>query len=425
MKIAILCAVQFPFVGSQRYGSFTCAATRDFYGERQCCNNPGKELESKMIPVFWNPAGNYYKSQNECTGYGLTGPAPYSSSAEKPVYDDKECLLNGALDVLPQAGADVTENAQGTMDAAGLKPAGAPATQGGTGTSFWKLGLCPVNVHFYLGSNHKSVGQYEFADDTQNGQVGGVATGPSNSGFGLRRGYRSSGPNKYNPADLKYTTPYSFKYCRNVVVGETYEIQWVYSSMGACNTPFQYQTPFSDGVFCRYLRNSGTLGAGGASINNKQAFANAIGVESQTFIIVNGLHDRSRGFKYYPDLIRGMIRFKSQGQSFTYYTGSLTGGIRNNTWCSSFAPITWHVDRRAHEITAESFDKLCSDMLDQSDDMSADIAPKSARPLPPTDRTANNMVNGGSTFTVVPFSPGARRLGTSPGFQVHSMVYGD
>ena len=55
----------------------------------------------------------------------------------------------------------------------------------------------------------------------------------------------------YNNSDAKFTTEYKWKHCKDMKVGETYEVHWPHSAAGACNTPNQYQTPFYDGVFCR------------------------------------------------------------------------------------------------------------------------------------------------------------------------------
>ena len=34
----------------------------------------------------------------------------------------------------------------------------------------------------------------------------------------------------------------------------------------------------------------------------------------------------------------------------------------SNTQCSAWAPITWHVDRKCHKISASSFDKTVWDI---------------------------------------------------------------
>ena len=78
------------------------------------------------------------------------------------------------------------------------------------------------------------------------------------------------------------------------------------------------------------------------------------------------------------------------GKEVTAYTGSTTGTSRDNTICSAYGPITWHVDRMCHLISASSFDKMCKDMLEQGDDMSNDIYPHGAREVVSDELSANN-----------------------------------
>jgi len=112
-----------------------------------------------------------------------------------------------------------------------------------------------------------------------------------------------------------------------------------------------------------------------------------IGVQSQTFTIVN---DEDY---YYPDLMRGMIVEGTRGTEITGYTGSTTGTSRNNELCSPYGPITWHVDRTCHMISASSFDKMCADMKSQRDDMSGDFYAHGSREVVADHLTANNKVN--------------------------------
>merc|ERR1712232_547292 len=100
-------------------------------------------------------------------------------------------------------------------------------------------------------------------------------------------------------------------HCEGMHVGETYEVHWPHSAMGMCNTPFQYQTPFYDGVFCRTDVPPGET--------NKQ-----VGVQAQIYTIIN---DEDY---YYPDLIRGWIKEGNYASDVAYYTGSTTGTSRNN-----------------------------------------------------------------------------------------------
>merc|ERR1711982_127265 len=95
--------------------------------------------------------------------------------------------------------------------------------------------------------------------------------------------------------DVKFNTEYGWKHCTDMHVGETYEVHWPHSALGACGTTDQYQTPFYDGVFCNFQSLLGGV------LPAAQSIADAIGVQGQVFTIVN---DEKY---YYPDLIRGMI----------------------------------------------------------------------------------------------------------------------
>lgn len=272
---------------------------------------------------------------------------------------------------LEQAGADITEGYVGNMNKT-VEPIVEP---------YWKKAMCPVNVHWHLGAEHRSAGQFDenFTD-----------YGPNSNKTSERGGFRC---NHYNANDAKFTTPYKWKYCTKMDVGETYEVHWPHSCLGACGTINQYQNPFYDGVFCHYdVAQHENLTA--------QQIANCIGVQGQVFTVVN---DESY---YYPDLIRGMIVQGDMGKKITKYTGSTTGTSRDNNICSAYSPITWQVDRMCHLISASSFDKMCADMLSQRDDMSGDTHPHGSRQLVHDNFTVNSRYH--------------RRLGV---FEVHSMVY--
>merc|ERR1711920_502475 len=195
------------------------------------------------------------------------------------------------------------------------------------------------------------------------------------------------GCQQYDGNDAKFTKPYAWQHCKDMIVGETYEVHWPHSAAGKCGTPWQYQSPFYDGVFCDLA--GGGVGVG--SIPNQSDSLNTwlkIGVEGQVFTIVN---DESY---YFPELIRGMIKVAGSnfGTDIAYYTGSTTGTSRNNHICSSYAPITWQVDRKCHMISASSFDKMCADMKNQADDMYDDLHAHGSRELVWTNLTANNQM---------------------------------
>jgi len=272
-------------------------------------------------------------------------------AGKKPDLPNTDCIVDAMTNVGPQAGANVTKGYQGAMQVDHLP----------ISTPYWMNGMCPVNVHWHLGAEHLSVGEYDEK-----------GTGPSfdETDGGMREGHLC---NLYNETDPKFTKEYQWKYCKLMEVGQTYEVHWPHSAAGACGTPNQYQTPFYDGVFC----TDGVL----------TDTASQIGVQAQVFTIVN---DESY---FYGDLMRGMIVDGEMGSDIAMYTGSTTGDSRNNEVCSQYSPITWQVDRKCHMISASSFDKLCYDMLQQRDDMSGDLYPHGARETVSDELAANNHNN--------------------------------
>jgi hypothetical protein len=261
-----------------------------------------------------------------------------------------------ALGTPEQAGGNVTKGYVG-----GLEVSSAPFTD-----PYFMEGMCPVNVHWHLGTEHLSVGEY---DEDGKGPSGDHRSLAGDARLGLRcHHYDSSKP--------KFTTEYDWKYCEDMHVGETYEVHWPHSNMGACGTPNQYQSPFYDGVFCNFATTFGG--------NLTKA---KIGVQAQIFTIVN---DEDY---YYPNLFKGMVVDGEMGADIAKYTGSTTGTSRNNEVCSQYTGITWQVDRKCHMVSASSFDKMCADMKSQRDDMAEDYYPHGSREIVDHELTANNQAN--------------------------------
>jgi hypothetical protein len=270
----------------------------------------------------------------------------------------------------PQAGGNVTKGFTGSLDVGSLTP---------NTDNYWQKAMCPVNVHWHLGTEHYSYGQYDEDGDGPDGNEPRPTWANRDLAAGaVRGGFRC---HHYDAKDEKFTKPYEWKYCTNMKVGETYEVHWPHSAAGGCGTVDQFQTPFYDGVFCNLDLETFT-----AIAKDPQNIANAVGVHGQVFTVVN---DEAY---YFPDLIRGMIvdKSKNMGSDVHYYTGSTTGTSRDNEMCSMYAPITWQVDRVCHMISASSFDKLCYDMLQQRDDMSDDVYPHGSRELVMDSLVANN-----------------------------------
>lgn len=254
---------------------------------------------------------------------------------------------------MEQAANNVTRGYEGKLNTE-FEPISVP---------FFANGMCAVNVHWHLGTEHYSVGEFD--------EKGKGPRPPKD--LDARLGFRC---HLYNKRDKRFRKEYHWKYCKDMQVGQTYEVHWPHSTLGACESVYQYQTPFQDGVYCdRFVTGS-----------EKAA---SIGVQAQVFTVVNDER------YYYPDLMRSMIvdeKF-NMGIDMAFYTGSTTGTSFNNEVCSQYSPITWQVDRKCHLMSASSFDKMCADMLSQRDDMSEDTDPHGSRELVLDDLAPNNHVD--------------------------------
>jgi hypothetical protein len=368
-------------LGDAAAAATTCKDMKDNYGAQQCCGKPAQEVPLQIVP---KPSldNNKIVNSNPCAG-------------KNPDWKNKACFINEVVDAVEQAGGDVTDGFVGQLDT-DIVPIQQQYFKGAAGSL--SMGpLCPVNVHWHLGAEHRSAGQYD--ESGKSPLLAGTPNQPYTAppappprrltntsrqlamGSEVRYGFAC---HHYDAHDAKFTTPYNWQHCLDMHVGETYEVHWPSSVLGACNTPYQYQSKFYDGVFCRYdpVAHAGLT---------PQQIASAVGVQSQVFTIVN---DETY---YYPNLMRGMIVNDDGdgdfGKDLGIYTGSSTGTSRDNVVCSAYSPITWQVDRKCHLISASSFDKMCADMKQNFDDMSMDLHPHGARALVDPKLNADNLVD--------------------------------
>jgi len=335
----------------------TCAHLKTAYKEGACCGSPSTTVPHQIIP---NPP-------TRLTG---TNPCKNKKALTQPGLNNIDCFEHGVRKAFEQSGADVTKGFKGELNTS-ITPITVP---------YYKTNLCPVNVHWHLGAEHRSAGEFDEDGTSPQNHLLPSDDNPEDTrrlGGSARYGYACK---KYSTTDAKFNTEYPWRYCKDMHVGETYEVHWPHSALGACGTPNQYQDPFYDGVFC---------GATAELLGSLQAqdIASSVGVQAQVFTIVN-----DENF-YYPDLIRGMIVDSEHGMGMDVgvYSGSTTGTSRNNQVCSAYTPITWQVDRKCHIISASSFDKMCADMMQMRDDMSGDLHPHGARTLVWSNLTANNL----------------------------------
>ncbi len=326
-------------------------------------------------------------------------PCAGKKPAKGAGFDNFQCVQSSVMMAVEQAGGNVSLGYnQGTHMKEGQNSLNTPVT-----TTLAEAGMCPVNVHWHLGAEHTSIDEYTVAHTAD------ATNGPSTATYDARQPagrkllasggttYLGGRCTKYPSLTADQKKDYDWKYCKKMVVGETYEVHWPHSEMGACNTKWQYQYPFYDGVLCRLGEEAypgkGAFGLGKVGETaDPLSLPGQIGVQGQVFVVVNDEN------YYYPDMLRGMIVADASaiggngvmGKEVTAYTGSTTGTSRDNTICSAYGPITWHVDRKCHLISASSFDKMCKDMLEQGDDMSDDIYPHGAREVVSDELSANN-----------------------------------
>lgn len=279
-------------------------------------------------------------------------------------FDNYDCIHR----LGPQAGANVTKGFKGGMNDTNIT--GVPLL-----SEYWENKMCPVNVHWHLGTEHYSMGEYdEFGD----GPNGGATVPYRNRALAVeetvRGGFRC---HHYDTKDEGFTKKYDWKHCIGMEVGETYEVHWPHSVLGACGTVDQYQTPFYDGVLCNFEGDMNQL--------KPSALPGYVGVQAQIYTVINDEQ------YFYPDMIRGWIKDGLYGADIARYTGSTTGTSRSNEKCSAYSPITWQVDRKCHLISASSFDKLCYDMKQQRDNMETDLHAHGSRELVKPSLVAANQ----------------------------------
>eukprot|EP01082_Thalassiosira_pseudonana_P010441 g9228.t1.1.5e17418a g9228 g9228.t1 contig36:153927-155216(+) len=149
----------------------------------------------------------------------------------KLAFDNQLCV---DLSV-PQAGGNITEGYVGELDVGDLVPSTKP---------FFLSSMCPVNVHWHVGTEHYSYGQFDENGDGPNGNIDRPSWAAryltDASAEEEQPGFRC---HHYDASDSKFTTEYDWMHCHSMEVGETYEVHWPHSAVGACGTVDQYQTP--------------------------------------------------------------------------------------------------------------------------------------------------------------------------------------
>ena len=276
-----------------------------------------------------------------------------------------------------QSGADVTVGAVGEMDP-GLDPI----------EDYNAMGMCVVNMHWHIGAEHRSEGVYDetfdfdhpaLHDDDAHRKLAWTNGKQRPNGrrklAGGRVGHMCKNAKDMHDAnDPMVANEYDWKYCEGMHVGLTYEFHWPHSSLGACQTEWQYQYHFLDGVLCGATQGNVDIATASALLSDR---THGIGVEGQVYTIVNSADGAHKQGTW--DALQGWN--KELATDYAWYQGSTTGDAADNEICRGTGGlVTWHQDRQCHLLEASTMDNICRQMLVISaDDMSPDVAPHGAR----------------------------------------------
>ena len=181
-------------------------------------NNDSSTQESSAAS---STSGDFLQSKASSSFF--SSPEDNVCDGAKLAFDNKLCA---DLEVAPQAGANITKGYVGSMDVGDIEHNINP---------FFKSSMCPVNVHWHLGAEHYSVGQF---NENGHGPHNAHARNLSEEEEEVQDGYRC---HHYDANDVKFTTPYNWQHCMGMEVGETYEVHWPHSAAGVCGTVFYYR----------------------------------------------------------------------------------------------------------------------------------------------------------------------------------------
>merc|ERR1719420_206378 len=114
-----------------------------------CCGNENKISNCQVRPMSGQMLKPIGGGTNICAG-----KKPIDGNVVGDGYfKNINCTLDtGVVQALEQSGIDVTKGYKGLINTTGRDPITDP---------YWKAGLCPVNVHWHLGAEHRSAGQYD------------------------------------------------------------------------------------------------------------------------------------------------------------------------------------------------------------------------------------------------------------------------
>ena len=219
----------------------------------------------------------------------------------------------------------------------------ATAAMGAMASETWKRamvndvrGMVLVNVHFHVPAEHRSEGEYSTREVSETGFSCDEDATPRTDGE---------------------ASSDAFAHCENVALGDTVELHWVYSTGG------ERGAEISDGLGSAFATQRNPL----------------IVVRAQVFRVTNG------GDGAYDDDAKSLLSGWNASivTDALQYIGSTTGSKYDSIdKCSPYA-VTWHVDRKCHDISARKIDEMCGEMK-RTYSMTEDIRAHESRELVPS-----------------------------------------
>jgi len=256
-------------------------------------------------------------------------------------------------DAEPQSPRDVSSGFVGDMRAR-FKPLDGDAIKD----------FIQVNLHWHLGAEHYSKGEYDIPVGKHLHYRHGV---PEWDGHplvpeGTQPGFFCN-LRKYDD----YLKPYDFQYCKHAKVGYTYEFHWVFSSAGPLEREFRIFNGLGQ-AFNRSKNPTAIVRGQVCRIINDERLRTEDQIEED----YNNFIEQWRE-PYFGDAVR--------------YVGSTTGPSYNNEVCSPLQ-VNWHVDTKCCTLTAQTMDRTCQRMAEQG--LTTDLAPHGSREL--VDRAYSSVV---------------------------------
>jgi hypothetical protein len=178
-------------------------------------NNASSSSSAAGVPTIVINTGPTGGTTGAATEFSIPTIKPPTSANvcanKKPDAPNDFCIVEAMVNVGPQSGANVTLGYNGSLNTTSV-----PIT-----TPYWQNGMCPVNVHWHLGAEHYSLGEFdETGDGPEMIDVDESLAGADDRRLvgETRQGYQCT---HYDERDEKFTKPFEWKHCKDMQVGQS------------------------------------------------------------------------------------------------------------------------------------------------------------------------------------------------------------